>query len=318
MNLKTWTAVAGGLALTACATTTPPELVDARAAYTRAAYGPTARLASNELNEAAKALSRANAEFEQHPKSKDVDDYAYIAKRKVERAESKARLELAQQRRSQLKAQLEQARAEASRRQQTLAQGQATAAQQRLDEQRARLAQTEQQLQQREAEIAEERAAREQAENQAREVAARLEKIASVRREPRGVVVTLSGSLLFASGRSDLLPQARLKLDEVAQALQQAPSQSVVIEGHTDAVGEDAYNLHLANLRADTVRQYLISRGLDAQRISSIGLGESRPVASNSTPEGRANNRRVEIVLNRSPADMGTGGSGPGQKGEKQ
>jgi outer membrane protein OmpA-like peptidoglycan-associated protein len=70
-----------------------------------------------------------------------------------------------------------------------------------------------------------------------------------------------------------------------------------VVEGHTDSVGSDSKNLDLSQKRADSVREYLVSRGVKSGAISSIGKGESVPVADNKSPEGRANNRRVEIVI---------------------
>jgi len=301
------------LVVTACAHTAPPILEEARASYTRAAYGPTAQNAGPELADAAKALSRANTEFDRSPKSSDVDDLAYIALRKVERAESRARLRQLAQQRAAAQAELQKAQAAVAQRRsasQLTAQQEAEAAARRLQEQEARLTQAEETLRQRDAEIAQERAAREQAEQQAREASASLERLGATREEPRGTVLTLSGSLLFASGRSDLLPQARQKLDEVAAALNQAPNQSIEIDGHSDSVGADAYNLQLSTLRAETVRTYLISQGVKHDRVRAMGFGESKPIADNATPDGRANNRRVEIVLQRAPGDRGLGGSG--------
>lgn len=119
--------------------------------------------------------------------------------------------------------------------------------------------------------------------------------------------------MLFASGQTELLPSARNRLSEVADALKQSDN-ALTIEGHTDAQGADSFNEELSLRRAEQVRDFLVSRGVPPDRISVRGLGEYRPVASNSTPEGRANNRRVEIVLQRRPAEeegrTGVGGSG--------
>ena len=160
-----------------------------------------------------------------------------------------------------------------------------------------------------------ERQARAEAERRATEALSRLERAGEVgvREDARGTVLTLSGSVLFASGQTELLPSARNRLSEVANALKQSDS-ALTIEGHTDAQGPDSYNEELSLLRAQQVRNFLVSQGVSPARISVRGLGEYRPVASNSTPEGRANNRRVEIVLQRGPAEeegrTGVGGSG--------
>jgi outer membrane protein OmpA-like peptidoglycan-associated protein len=164
-----------------------------------------------------------------------------------------------------------------------------------------------------------ERQARAEAERRATEALSRLERAGEVgvREDARGTVLTLSGSVLFASGQTELLPSARNRLSEVADALKQSDS-ALTIEGHTDAQGPDSYNEELSLRRAEQVRDFLVSRGVPPDRFSVRGLGEYRPVASNSTAEGRANNRRVEIVLQRRPTeeDGRTGVGGSGQKND--
>jgi outer membrane protein OmpA-like peptidoglycan-associated protein len=125
-----------------------------------------------------------------------------------------------------------------------------------------------------------------------------LAKFASVKQEPRGMVITLSGGVLFASGKSDLLGEAQVKLNSVAEALtQQDPESKMVVEGHTDSQGKAAYNQDLSQRRAQTVRDYLVGRGIASDRITAQGFGPTRSIADNSSAEGRANNRRVEIVV---------------------
>jgi outer membrane protein OmpA-like peptidoglycan-associated protein len=127
---------------------------------------------------------------------------------------------------------------------------------------------------------------------------ASLAEIAKIKEEQRGMVITLDGSVLFASGKWELLPIARNKLDKVAEVLQeQDDSKKIVVEGHTDSVGSDSKNLDLSQKRADSVRTYLVSQGVKSDRIRAVGKGESVPVADNKSPEGRANNRRVEIIV---------------------
>jgi outer membrane protein OmpA-like peptidoglycan-associated protein len=154
-----------------------------------------------------------------------------------------------------------------------------------------------------------ERQARTQAEARAAEALTRLERAGDVQvsEDARGTVLTLSGSVLFASSEAELLPSARNQLSEVADALRQSDS-LLTIEGHTDSRGPDLYNEELSLRRAERVRDFLVSRGISADRITVRGLGEYRPVASNATPEGRANNRRVEIILQREPTGVGGGG----------
>jgi outer membrane protein OmpA-like peptidoglycan-associated protein len=95
-----------------------------------------------------------------------------------------------------------------------------------------------------------------------------------------------------ANIRSDSVPILR----EAASTLKENPSISVIVEGHTDSVGSDAYNLKLSHRRADAVRNYLVAHGVSASRIRTEGYGESQPVASNETADGRAQNRRVELL----------------------
>ena len=120
--------------------------------------------------------------------------------------------------------------------------------------------------------------------------------IAGVSETARGLVVTL-GSGVFASGQSSLTAQARTEVGRIAVVLQEFSDREIVVEGHTDAVGEEAANQALAERRAEAVRAALIAEGLSPRRITALGFGESRPIADNDTPAGRAANRRVEIVV---------------------
>ncbi|MGH7822668.1 MAG: OmpA family protein, partial [Candidatus Binatia bacterium] len=92
-------------------------------------------------------------------------------------------------------------------------------------------------------------------------------------------------------------PEGRARLDQAVQVMQQNPTLRVAIEGHTDGMGADVYNEGLSERRAESVKSYLMSQGIDAARMTDVrGFGESKPVASNDTEEGRARNRRVEII----------------------
>jgi OOP family OmpA-OmpF porin len=100
----------------------------------------------------------------------------------------------------------------------------------------------------------------------------------------------------FDFDKSNIRPDAAVILDEAVAALS-GSSSAVSVEGHTDWVGSDAYNQGLSERRAESVRRYLVEHGVDESRLSTVGYGESRPVASNETREGRALNRRVELLV---------------------
>ena len=112
----------------------------------------------------------------------------------------------------------------------------------------------------------------------------------------RGMVITL-GDVLFSTGKADLQPGAMSTIERLALFMAEYPAKTVLIEGYTDDVGSENFNLGLSDRRAASVRNALLAAGVSPLRISTIGYGEARPIASNSTPEGRQMNRRVEIVI---------------------
>ena len=116
---------------------------------------------------------------------------------------------------------------------------------------------------------------------------------------PVSEVITLNGNVLFAYNQSELMPQARSELDSLMAKLQNADVASIKVIGHTDSQGSDAYNQKLSERRASSVAAYLLSQGLAPNKLTSEGRGESQPVADNDTEEGRAQNRRVELHINR-------------------
>jgi OOP family OmpA-OmpF porin len=107
-------------------------------------------------------------------------------------------------------------------------------------------------------------------------------------------VIRLRG-VNFDFDRAEIRPDARPILDQAAERLRQCGSERLQVEGHTDSIGADAYNQDLSERRARSVRDYLVSKGVNAGRISAAGFGESRPISTNDTPEGRSLNRRVEV-----------------------
>jgi outer membrane protein OmpA-like peptidoglycan-associated protein len=280
---------ASAVALAACATTqTPQELVDARRAYVHAADGPAHELVPAQVLAAHQALARAEQSFTDAPDSPVTRDLAYIARRRAEIAEADAALAADHRDKAQGQADLAQIQADKHAR---------TAAE--LSETRQELASERQALAAQGEKLTAEQRARRAAEHTASAAIASLENIARVKEEARGVVITLNGAVLFATGEASLLPIAQDRLQQVAHALNDNPTGTILVEGHTDSTGSAAANEELSRRRAEAVREFLIAHGVDANRIRAVGLGPNRPVADNKTPEGRANNRRVEIVIER-------------------
>ncbi|MBN8759051.1 MAG: hypothetical protein BGO61_10930 [Thiobacillus sp. 65-69] len=107
------------------------------------------------------------------------------------------------------------------------------------------------------------------------------------------------GGVTFDNDQATLRPGATVVLDQAVAVLQQWGNVKVEVAGHTDSLSDDAHNMKLSQRRAETVRDYLVSRGIAADRLTAQGYGESRPVADNATEAGRAQNRRVELVPQR-------------------
>jgi outer membrane protein OmpA-like peptidoglycan-associated protein len=121
-------------------------------------------------------------------------------------------------------------------------------------------------------------------------------RVLATRDTPRGLVVNM-GDVLFATGKYDLRQDAQIALAKLSGIILSHPGLNLKIEGHTDSVGSDEFNMKLSNERADAVREYLINQGLTDSSVTATGLGKSGPVASNDTPAGRQQNRRVEIIV---------------------
>ena len=118
-----------------------------------------------------------------------------------------------------------------------------------------------------------------------------------VTRQDNNIVLTMPDAITFDTAQSGVKPQFYGVLNTLASTLNQFPETRVQIAGHTDNVGSDASNLQLSQQRANSVRTYLASTGVAAQRMQAVGYGESRPIADNSSDYGRAQNRRVEVTL---------------------
>jgi len=123
-----------------------------------------------------------------------------------------------------------------------------------------------------------------------------VSEMTNIKETARGLVLSLS-DILFDVGQATIKPSAQNNIKQIAQVLKQYPSHHISVEGYTDATGGDAYNLKLSEARAAAVRSELIVGGIDSTIISSHGFGKDNPVAANTTPDGRAANRRVEVVI---------------------
>jgi outer membrane protein OmpA-like peptidoglycan-associated protein len=273
-----------GLFVSCAATAIPTELSNARQAYQHASEGPAAQLVPAELHKAKQALDRAEISFEKEPKSFRTKDLAYVAERKAMKADALASIAAQKVNTARANKSYQTTQGEIIERT-------------RADLTRAR---TEKADAAAAADLAAAQQARMDAEKRADDAQAKLAEVAKLKEEARGLVITLSGSVVFASNQASILPAAQSRLNQVSEALLSTDSRrNLVVEGHTDSIGSEAYNMQLSQRRADSVRSYLISRGYPADMIEARGIGEVRPIASNSSPDGRSNNRRVEIIVQR-------------------
>jgi len=261
-------AIPGSLAmlLAGCAMTPdkmPPPLQEAQAAYQQAEQNADViRYAEGPLDRAAATLNRAETAWKEEGDEAKVEHLAYLTQRRVEIARAIADRKHAEATIQDLSEEREQLKSKA----------------QRLEAQQARA----------EAERAKQRARRLQDELAA--VQAKAEET------ERGLVLTL-GDVLFAFDKANLKSGARRNLEPLVTFLRENPKRDVLIEGHTDSIGPEAYNQRLSQRRAQAVADFLMRKGIDPGRITTRGYGEAYPVASNETDAGRQQNRRVEVVI---------------------
>ena len=258
-------------ALGACATHRPPaELADARAAYTRAAAGDAPRSAPRALAGARQALDVAERAQVDDAGSNTARDLAYVAQRKALAAEASAR-----------GAQAEAEAAEAVALATSVRRGQLADEENRLES----------------AEHKTDIEARPPSSRRAKEALDRLEPFAAISESQGGTMVSIPASVLFEGRTAELMTTARERLHRVAEAVGEVRPRSVLVRGHTDRSGDDRRDVELSRQRALAVRQYLIAHGVAADRVRAEGAGNAVPAASNASPEGRNENRRIEIVV---------------------
>ena len=289
-----------------CATVTPNELVNARSAYQHASEGPAEQLVPAELHKAHEALVLAEQSFLKEPNSHKTKDLAYVAQRKSEQAGALGAMAADKASKDKANADFQKKQTEIIKQgKQDLSDSEKQAADARaeLDKQAAVQAskdKSDADFQKKQAEIVMQgKQDLSDSEKRTADALAELAKLAAVKEEERGLVVTLSGGVLFRSAESTLLSSAQVKLGQVANALLSVRARNLIVEGHTDSQGSESYNQGLSQRRADAVRDYLVQKGYPADRIQSRGKGEGSPIAANTSPEGRANNRRVEIIIER-------------------
>jgi outer membrane protein OmpA-like peptidoglycan-associated protein len=263
----------------------PRALADARADYFHARDGVATRLDPTDVHEAEIALQQAERAFDRAPDDPTTVDLAIIADRKALLAEANAGYMQAQEDTQRATAALQTARAT-----------QLNATRGQLDQSQQALGRTQMQLQEQESAAAAQQAHMADLEAKLKDARLTIAKIAAVKDDDRGMVITLSGEVLFKTGKSDLKPGAMAKLDQIAQALQ-GKEQPIMVDGFTDNVGTRDHNMGLSQARAQSVRDYLVSKGIPKDLVESRGDGPDNPVADNTSIDGRAQNRRVEIVI---------------------
>jgi outer membrane protein OmpA-like peptidoglycan-associated protein len=230
------------------------------------------------VREAAIALRRAEVAWRNAPSDPVTTDLAIIADRKALMAQSRAQTFKAQQDAQMAMQQLQAVREEQLRQtQQALG-----ATEMQLQQQRAATEMQQQRLQ--------------DLENNLKDAREAISKIATVREDQRGMVITVPSGLLFQTGEWTLKPASTTRLDTIATALKDK-DMPIVVFGYTDSVGTRENNMVLSQKRADSVRRYLVGRGLREDLVTTEAKGPDDPVASNDSIEGRAQNRRVEIVV---------------------
>ena len=281
--------IAAGL-LAACASTAPSAALEqARSAVSAAAGDPIVnQYAPVELKAATDALARADREWSDDHDETETNHLAYIARQRAEIATNAARSR-------QLDANIQQAGSEADRIRLQARTLEADQARLRAQQAQQQALTAEQRAAQQQAAAAAAQAQANAAQDRVRALEAQLRDMEAQQTE-RGLLVTL-GDVLFAFNKAELSAQAAPRLDKLANFLKQFPDRKLLIEGYTDSVGGDSYNQSLSERRAQSVRDALVQRGVDSSRITALGYGKAHPVADNASPEGRAMNRRVEIII---------------------
>jgi len=283
MNIKLITGIAVALGLAACATVPldTPALDNARSAVHSAEADPNVeKYAALDMHSARDELAQAEAAAVRRDEPA-IAQPAYLAAQTAHLAQLKASAKANDARVAAGQAERDQIQLRARTREVNSADAARDNANQRAQLANAAADQATQQ-----AALATQQAAALQAEMDA----------LKAKPTDRGLVLTL-GDVLFETGRADLNPGASRNLDSLVQFLTDHPQRRVEIDGYTDSVGSDSFNLDLSQRRADTVKSVLVNRGIDPSRVTTRGYGKDFNVASNADSGGRQLNRRVEVVI---------------------
>jgi outer membrane protein OmpA-like peptidoglycan-associated protein len=286
------------LGLVGCASSPSRELVDARDAYARASSGPASQNVPAEVHKAKVSLDKAEAAFASD--ASNQRDLAYVAQRRAQLAEALSKQAEHAALRVNAEANLvsvKDADARETKNELDRTRTDLVSAEHNASDEKRRAAESATKAAEANTKAAEADQRAADADSKLKAMQLELAKWAAVKEEPRGVVITLSGSVLFASNKATLLPEAKNRLTQVTAALMETKERRLDIQGYTDSQGKDAYNIDLSQRRADAVRVHLIAGGYPPDLIIARGAGKASPVADNATAEGRANNRRVEILI---------------------
>jgi len=284
-------AVLSSLILGACATSQPPPaaLVEARSTLRQAELDAAVLThAPLELKKATDSLNRANQLQDKGEPVDEIRSAAYVANQQAKTAMAIAKAKGNDVAIAGAEADRERARSD-------MLTGQAKRAQADTRAAQAQSSIAQQQTANAEARTLSAQAGAADARQQAERLQQQLAALQATQTE-RGMLVTL-GDVLFENNRAEVKPGAQASLAKLADFLQQNPSRSVLIEGHTDSVGSAASNTALSRRRADAVDMALEGLGLAANRATTVGYGEDYPVADNTSASNRALNRRVEIYI---------------------
>lgn len=283
--------LAGGLLLTGCGgpPANNPLLEEARLSVADVSNDPeVASKAPVALEEAEAHLRRSERLLRDKAEPADVTHHAYMAQQYVAIARERAALKTAEE--SVKRAEIERKEVQLKARE-----VQAQQAEERAALARAEAAAKEQDARQAQREAEEAKLQAEAAIARAEELAKRVAELEAKQTE-RGLVLTLS-DVLFDVDKASLKAGGLRAVDQLATFMKEYPERTVLIEGHTDNTGSDAYNLGLSQRRAQAVQAALLERGIASNRIRTIGFGEDYPLATNATTAGRQQNRRVEVVI---------------------
>lgn len=266
----------------ACAHVPSAELVAARDAYQTAAKGPASKNAKTEVYHAKQALARAERAHKDRAGSGEEIDLAYVALRKADNAIAYSQF---------LAYQHDAGKAE---------EDYVSTLESQKDTAQEQLALTKGDLSASNKALSDSEASRQNLEHQLGAALASLSDMANVKQEDQRTIITLSGAVLFKSNETQLMEIAQQKLAQVADVLKQYGDEyTITVNGHTDSRGSDVHNQQLSQGRADSVRKFLVSRGVEPSVVRAVGQGEAQPMGDNNSAEGRANNRRVEIIVDR-------------------